>query len=315
VGNRTTVFATDADTREEIIDVIVDRYDFTRDEVDAALSVDTEDRESTTDDRGDTREASKRLEDALDVLGDFIERNRDAASTSPEVLTALALIENRLLERSAWFPEEVRVKVRDDRARYEVRGEDGERVRVEVKDGEVRIKSREGDDDDHDDNDEDEDEREDHDDDRNRVGTSTSAGFLEVEADVFTDVTIVKVELAGKTTVFTTDADTRSEVVDEVEDRFSALSKAQIDAALDFEIEDRASRTQDLDDEDSSDDSDDDDSSGRSGNDDDEDEDDDSSGHGGSGDDDEEEDEDEDEEDDEDSSGSGSGRDDDEDDN
>lgn len=68
---------------------------------------------------------------------------------------------------------------------------------------------------------------------------------LEVEADVFTDTTIVKVELEnGRKTVFTTTADTRAEVVDVVADRFN-LTEAEVEAVLDFEIEDRASRVKD----------------------------------------------------------------------
>lgn len=66
---------------------------------------------------------------------------------------------------------------------------------------------------------------------------------LEVEADVYSDITIVKVELSnGKKTVFKTAADTRAEVVNEVADRFG-ISKAEVEAVLEFEIEDRASRT------------------------------------------------------------------------
>lgn len=68
---------------------------------------------------------------------------------------------------------------------------------------------------------------------------------LEVEADVFTDTTIVKVELRnGKKSYFSTSADTRAEVIDEVADRFN-LSESEVDAALEFEFEDRASRPKD----------------------------------------------------------------------
>src|SRR3989344_3111400 len=98
-------------------------------------------------------------------------------------------------------------------------------------------------DDDDDDDDEDEDEDEDEDDDRD---DDNSNDELEVEADVFTDITIVKVELSnGRKTVFTTTADTRAEVVDVVADRFD-LTEAEVEDALDFEIEDRASRDSDF---------------------------------------------------------------------
>lgn len=67
---------------------------------------------------------------------------------------------------------------------------------------------------------------------------------LEIEADIFTDITIVKVEQNDKKTSFTTDADTRDEVVDAILARYD-LSEADVEAALELEEEDRASRPQD----------------------------------------------------------------------
>lgn len=83
-----------------------------------------------------------------------------------------------------------------------------------------------------------------HDDDEDDDYDKDSNKSLEVEADVFTDMTIVKVELEdeGRKTVFSTTADTKAEVVDVVAAKFN-LSKSEVEAALDFEIEDRASRT------------------------------------------------------------------------
>lgn len=71
---------------------------------------------------------------------------------------------------------------------------------------------------------------------------SSSSNLLEVEADVFTDTTIVKVELpTGRKVVFETTADTKAEVVDAVVAKLG-LNKADVEAVIDFEIEDRASR-------------------------------------------------------------------------
>ncbi len=67
---------------------------------------------------------------------------------------------------------------------------------------------------------------------------------LEIEADIFTDITIVKVEQNDKKTSFTTDADTRDEVVDAILTRYD-LSESDVEAALELEEEDRASRPQD----------------------------------------------------------------------
>ncbi len=106
--------------------------------------------------------------------------------------------------------------------------------------------SRSSDDDDKDDEDEDEDEdrdedeSDDEDDSDNASASSTSP--LEVEADVYTDTTIVKVEMKnGRKVVFSTDADTEEEVVDAVVTRLG-LAKADVEDALSFEVEDRASR-------------------------------------------------------------------------
>jgi hypothetical protein len=69
---------------------------------------------------------------------------------------------------------------------------------------------------------------------------------LQIEADVFTDTTIVKVEFVNaKDEVFTTSATTSAGVVSAVAARYSTLSTSSIEAALDFEVEDRASRDSD----------------------------------------------------------------------
>jgi uncharacterized protein (DUF433 family) len=70
---------------------------------------------------------------------------------------------------------------------------------------------------------------------------------LSIEADVFTDKTVVKVEFVNaKDEVFTTSATTSSGVVDAITARYSSLTKSHVEAVLDFEIEDRASRASDL---------------------------------------------------------------------
>ncbi len=87
----------------------------------------------------------------------------------------------------------------------------------------------------------DEDDRDD--DDSNDDDNSTST--LEIEADVFTDTTIIKVEeVNGKKTTFSTDADTEAEVIDAIVAKFN-FERAAVEAVLDFEIENRASRADD----------------------------------------------------------------------
>lgn len=64
---------------------------------------------------------------------------------------------------------------------------------------------------------------------------------FEAEADVFTDTTVVKVEVNDITRVFTTNVRTREAVVAEIARQYP-VAPERIDAALDFEVEGRASR-------------------------------------------------------------------------
>lgn len=142
------VFTTDADTEDEVIDVVAEKYNLTEAEVAEVLEFETEDRASR--------------------------------------------------------PQE-RAKVKD-------------RVKEKVKD-----KTK----------------------DRLKICRDDSPGELEVEADVFTDVTIVKVELAsGTKKVFETEATTSAAIVDEVVERYN-LDEDDVEAVLEIEVENRASRTAD----------------------------------------------------------------------
>lgn len=88
---------------------------------------------------------------------------------------------------------------------------------------------------------------------RDRSSTSTPAicrdddDRLEIDADVFSDKTVVRVELVNaRDEVFTTSTTTRAGVVEAIAEKYRALTKVQIEEALDFEVEDRASRPRDL---------------------------------------------------------------------
>lgn len=115
--------------------------------------------------------------------------------------------------------------------------------------------------------------------------TITSSSNIEAEADVFTNQTVIVVEINDNKTVLTSSSKTREGVISGIVEAFPSLSRTEVDAILDFETEDRASRPDDLSvsSDDNDDDNDDDsNSSGNSGNDDDDD-DNDNSGSGNSG--------------------------------
>ena len=124
--------------------------------------------------------------------------------------------------------------------------------------------------------------------------SSDDTGLTELEAEIFTNETVIQIELDGDKDVVVTNADTRAEIIDAILDEYSSLSEDDVDDMLTVETEDRASRASDkdwADGDDANDDSscDDDDEDENEDEDEDEDEDDDEDddnrGHGNSDDD------------------------------
>lgn len=183
---------------------------------------------STTEDVSE--ETTQNLSHALDILILHLADIHGAASTTPGVAQAIKIIEERLQSRADSLPEELKIKIHDDRGRIELKTEDG-KLKIKVKNGEIEIES--------------EFEDEDRDDDDDGDSSSGDHSALEAEADVFSDVTLVKVELNDDTTTFTTAAKTRVAIVEEILKRFPTLVATDVDAALDFEVENRASRQDD----------------------------------------------------------------------
>jgi hypothetical protein len=89
----------------------------------------------------------------------------------------------------------------------------------------------------------------------------STRGLTEAEAEIFTNETLVKIELNGKKTIFSTTATSRDDIIDEIVSRYD-LSEATVSSVLTVEEEDRASRDSDrdwADDDDDDEDEDDDD--------------------------------------------------------
>jgi hypothetical protein len=220
INDRKSTFTTDADTRAEVVAEIASRYSITESQVEATLDFEVEDRASRINDIADTNRNNERIATSVTLLASLVENIDDDARTR--------------------FVDELHAALeRRSDARIEMRTDD-ERVRVRIDDGEVRVDTRSKDDDDNDRDDE-------------RTNDDSSAQSFEAEADVFTDITIVTVEINDRKSTFTTDADTRAEVVAEIASRYS-ITESQVEATLDFEVEDRASRTDDADSNDGGDD-------------------------------------------------------------
>ena len=73
------------------------------------------------------------------------------------------------------------------------------------------------------------------------------AGLTELEAEIFTNETVVQIELDGDKDVLITSADSRAEIIDAVMDEYPSLSEDEVDSLLTVEEEDRASRADDKD--------------------------------------------------------------------
>lgn len=74
----------------------------------------------------------------------------------------------------------------------------------------------------------------------------TETSVTKIEADVFQNETVIKIEYGtNKKFVFTTNVKTKAEVVAVVMKDFTGLSKTFVEAKLDFQAEDRSSRPED----------------------------------------------------------------------
>lgn len=71
-------------------------------------------------------------------------------------------------------------------------------------------------------------------------------GLTEAEAELFTNETVVKIELNDVKHIFTTGTTERAAIVSEIADRFNVTS-TEVEAVLLVEVEDRASRPEDKD--------------------------------------------------------------------
>ncbi len=76
------------------------------------------------------------------------------------------------------------------------------------------------------------------------TATSTS-DILEIEATVFTDTTVVRIQIDGKQFYFETTATTSVDTLIAIQERFPMLSDTIINGTLDFATENRASRPKD----------------------------------------------------------------------
>ena len=233
--------------REGVIAAIQTRFPMlTTEQVDAQLDFKVEERESRPQDRGIVSisdRGEQRINTAVEAMLSFLN------DTGTEIINPNNLF-NTLASEVDGIPNvhrfDDRLKIGSSDGKYEIQVQDNgnsrvdinngtARVRVEESNGSVRVKTTE-------------DTRVDIASEevvRTALTDMSSAIAFKVGAKVFTDTTIVKIEFNGQEFVFETTVTTRSAVVQEIHNRFSALTTAQIDAQLDFMVVDRASVPED----------------------------------------------------------------------
>lgn len=91
-------------------------------------------------------EARQNLSHALDILTTHLAEVRGAASTTPGIAEAIGAIETRLLSGAGALPQELRVRVRGDDGKIELKTED-EKIRVKIDGGKIEVKIESEDDD------------------------------------------------------------------------------------------------------------------------------------------------------------------------
>src|SRR3989344_6902541 len=142
------------------------------DELESIVSEEHEDDDEDGDDSSasTTPEVSEQgrqnLGHALDILTTHLADIKGLASTTPGIAQAISVIEERLLADANLLPQELRIMIRDDRGRIELRTEEG-KIKVKIKNGEIEVEAEF--------EDEDGDDDEDDDDDNSGPGSGSSA--------------------------------------------------------------------------------------------------------------------------------------------
>lgn len=105
------------------------------DEMDSIL----DEENATSTPNGVSEEAKLNLSYALDILIMHLVDIHGEASTTPGIAQAISVIEDRLQDRMGDLPQELKIKIRDDRGRIELKTEEG-KIKVKIdSDGEIEV--------------------------------------------------------------------------------------------------------------------------------------------------------------------------------
>lgn len=108
------------------------------DEVESLIKEESEDDDTATSTEEVSDDAKENLSHALDILTGHLAEIRGVASTTPGVAQAISVIEERLLKDADALPEELRVRVKGEDGKVELRTAN-EKIKVKIDDGEIEV--------------------------------------------------------------------------------------------------------------------------------------------------------------------------------
>ena len=244
---QTFYFETKATTLADVIEVVQERFPILSGvQIIEAITLLVKDRESLPNDKGVvvlSKNGEKRINKAVkEVLrflnktsNDDLVRKNQMAQLSMEVagVTGDAEVQHNIDGIHIGSADsKLEIKMGDDgTSQISVRGSD-DRVRVEEKDDDVFVRTAKVSD-------------ENNEDAKSKEKAETNVSF-QVEAKIFTDTTIVRIEFGDQKALFTTVADTRADIISAIKEQIPSLTEGQINSQLKIEVKDRKSKLEDV---------------------------------------------------------------------
>ena len=246
LDNNKFYFESTATATPDIIVAIQERFPVLSDtQINDVLAIEIEARASRPKDRAIvslSEEGEARIKNAVGALLVFLDET-ELEDNQKEAVMALLTSEvsgvtkpahiARVKDRFEIGDDESKVAIRindNGDSRIEIRDEEN-RVQVSTKNGESSIKTET---------------QKPSDDNTEILSTSTIPGFdFEARAEIFTDTTIIRVEIDGEKIYLESDAVTRAAIIADIQKRFSVISTDQIDAELTVKVRNRVSQPED----------------------------------------------------------------------
>lgn len=240
-------FESPAQSRTDLILAVEAKFPTLTDaQVDKVLTLSSKDRASIPQDKGIvtlTDAGNARVTGAINELLKFLDKTGSSDIKRQEIVGLLSGEISNDGNLSQVQHEGGNTQIGDENSQFEIKIDKNGNSKVEVRNGNARVKV--------------EDTNGDtkvrtadtsvSNEDTNKLATTSAINPLQlaVDAKIFTDTTVVKIDFGGQTVYFEAVADTRDGIISAVQQHFPALTKDQIDAVITLEVVKRASKPED----------------------------------------------------------------------